>query len=84
MNTIAINIKNPFLKELTDFLLNTLPFSAEYDSSEDVEQTSYEKLVFKGESYLFANDKLIEKKKVDDETDMGEDKFESEVSSDGS
>lgn len=42
------------------------------------------KLVFKGESYLFANDKLIEKKKVDDETDMGEDKSESEVSSDGS
>lgn len=64
--------------------MNTLPFSAEYDSSEDVEQTSYEKLVFKGESYLFANDKLIEKKKVDDETDMGEDKSESEVSSDGS
>ena len=64
--------------------MNTLPFSAEYDSSEDVEQTSYENLVFKGESYLFANDKLIEKKKVDDETDMGEDKSESEVSSDGS
>jgi hypothetical protein len=38
----------------------------------------------KGESYLFANDKLIEKKKVDDETDMGEDKSKSEVSSDGS
>lgn len=72
------------ISKRTDFLLNTLPFSAEYDSSEDVEQTSYEKLVFKGESYLFANDKLIEKKKVDDETDMGEDKSESEVSSDGS
>ena len=26
----------------------------------------------------------LSKKKVDDETDMGEDKFESEVSSDGS
>ncbi len=63
------------ISKRTDFLLNTLPFSAEYDSSEDVEQTSYEKLVFKGESYLFANDKLIE---------MGEDKSESEVSSDGS
>lgn len=72
------------ISKRTDFLLNTLPFSAEYDSSEDVEQTSYEKLVFKGESYLFANDKLIEKKKVDDETDMSEDKSESEVSSDGS
>lgn len=40
--------------------------------------------MFKGESYLFANDKLIEKKKADDETDMSEDKSESEVSSDGS
>lgn len=52
------------ISKRTDFLLNTLPFSAEYDSSEDVEQTSYENLCSKVNRIYLQMTSLSKKRKL--------------------
>lgn len=65
------------LMERTDFLLESIPFSIETDSKDDIEQASYETLTFKGQSYVFREGRLVEKKDLDDpptDVDLVEDK----------
>lgn len=52
--------------ERTDFLLTSIPFSIELDAEEQIDQENYERLTFKGQTYVFAGNKLIEKKDLVD------------------
>lgn len=52
--------------ERTDFLMTSIPFSIESDAEEKIGQENYERLTFKGQTYVFAGSKLIEKKETSD------------------